>query len=68
MFYEIHMVFTSRHGHMAKCKDCIAFAESLNDALPYLDPAVFKNIKNKQKSKVSVTSKISTFLLNLIQI
>ena len=53
---------------MAKCKDCIAFAESLNDALPYLDPAVFKNIKNKQKSKVSVTSKISTFLLNLIQI
>lgn len=49
---------------MAKCKDCTAFAESLNDALPYLDPAVFRNIRKKQ-SKVTFTFKIEMFLPNL---
>ena len=54
LFLELLKLSVSRHGHMAKCKDCTAFAESLNDALPYLDPAVFRNVKNKQKSKVTI--------------
>ena len=33
---------------MLQCQDCMAFAESLNGALPYLDPKIFMTVKKRQ--------------------
>ena len=33
---------------MLQCQDCMAFAESLNGALPYLDPKIFMRLKSRQ--------------------
>ena len=33
---------------MLQCQDCMAFAESLTGALPYLDPKIFMMAKSKQ--------------------
>ena len=38
---------------MTECRDCLDFADSLHDALPFLDPAVFKDIQKLQKLKVN---------------
>ena len=33
---------------MLQCQDCLAFAESLKGALPYLDPKIFRTVKSRQ--------------------
>ena len=48
IFIDILEYLYYRHGHMLHCQDCMAFAESLNGALPYLDPKIFMMAKSKE--------------------
>ena len=43
-----------RHGAFTECQDCIDFAESLHDALPFLDPVIFKNFHKQKRFMVSI--------------
>ena len=55
-----------RHAHMLRCQDCLAFAESLTGALPYLDPGIFKTrqsvmvISNIPSSALLIFTNISS--------
>ena len=69
---QVICISNPRHGHMLRCEDCLAFAESLTEALPHLDPGIFRTLRDRQSLLVLTPalshSVISNFIFSALSI
>ena len=68
---QVICISNPRHGHMLRCEDCLAFAESLTEALPHLDPGIFRTLRDRQSLLVTTAlshSDICNFIFSALSI